>query len=162
MSLLSSNKHCRNLYKLCITFQRRFQQTKAKPRAKSSCRDIVPVFRKATEFTDKVALRDAIGSYTYGNIFMAAKELSEIITRQVDGKTGERVMYLCPNDASYLITQWAIWMSGQIGLFSNFAVLSLHQFIVENKLLYVGISYQVLLHLSCKVFLQNNNYDVVS
>jgi malonyl-CoA/methylmalonyl-CoA synthetase len=31
------------------------------------------------------------------------------------GKKQERVAFLCPNDASYIIAQWACWMSGQIG-----------------------------------------------
>jgi hypothetical protein len=33
----------------------------------------------------------------------------------LDGKKQERVAFLCPNDASYVIVQWACWMSGQIG-----------------------------------------------
>jgi hypothetical protein len=35
----------------------------------------------------------------------------------LDGKKQERVAFLCPNDASYIIAQWACWMSGQIGKF---------------------------------------------
>lgn len=117
MSLLNLNKYCKDAFKLCVAYQRRFQQTKVKTKLKSPSSGVVPVFRKAAEFSERVALCDTIGSYTYGNIFMAAKELSLVISQQVGGKTRERVMFLCPNDASYLITQWAIWMSGQIGLF---------------------------------------------
>lgn len=117
MSLLNINRY-RDTFKLCAAFQKRFQQTKVKPKLKSSSSDVVPVFRRAAEYAERVALRDSIASYTYGNIFMAAKELAAVISQQVGGKTRERVLFLCPNDANYLITQWAIWMSGQIGLFN--------------------------------------------
>lgn len=74
-----------------------------------------PVFRNAQNFPDKIALRDRIASYTYANIFISANELSKQITELVNGKTNERVLFMCPNDANYVITLWAIWMSGQIG-----------------------------------------------
>lgn len=74
-----------------------------------------PVFRNAQNFPEKIALCDGIASYTYANIFMSANELSKDITKLVNGKTNERVLFMCPNDANYVITLWAIWMSGQIG-----------------------------------------------
>lgn len=74
-----------------------------------------PVFRNAQYFPEKIALRDGIANYTYANIFMSANELSKDITKLVNGKTNERVLFMCPNDANYVITLWAIWMSGQIG-----------------------------------------------
>lgn len=74
-----------------------------------------PVFRNAQNFPDKIAIRDRIASYTYANISMSANELSKEITQLVNGKTNERVLFMCPNDATYVITLWAIWMSGQIG-----------------------------------------------
>lgn len=100
--------------------------------------DVVPVFRKATDFIDRMALQDASATYSYGNLFLAAKDLSERIHNQVEGKIGERVMFLCPNDASYVITQWAIWMAGQIGECISFTInimlphvkLSYHRIIV--------------------------------
>lgn len=96
---------------------RRALQTQAKPKGTAGLQtsEIVPVFRKAVNFTDRVALRDNIGSYTYANLFMAAKELAKDISQQLGGKTNERVVFLCPNDASYVITQWAGWISGQTG-----------------------------------------------
>lgn len=78
-----------------------------------------PVFRNAQNFPEKIALRDGIASYTYGNIFMSAHELSKDITQLVEGRTNERVLFMCPNDANYVITLWAIWMSGQIGEFER-------------------------------------------
>lgn len=77
--------------------------------------DVVPVFRKASNYTDKIALRDNLGSYTYGNLFLSSKELSQIISQNLNGKVNERIVCLCPNDSRYVITQWASWMSGQMG-----------------------------------------------
>lgn len=74
-----------------------------------------PSFRNAQHFPEKTALHDGIASYTYVNLFMSANELSKDITKLVNGKTNEKVLFMCPNDANYVITLWAIWMSGQIG-----------------------------------------------
>ncbi|XP_022908346.2 malonate--CoA ligase ACSF3, mitochondrial [Onthophagus taurus] len=79
--------------------------------------DVVPVFRRANNFTDKVALRDTFGHYTYGNLFMGAKELSNEISVNIGtGKNSQNVLFLCGNDANYVVSQWAIWMSGQIAI----------------------------------------------
>lgn len=96
----------------------RLLQTQIKPKVVSTDQstDAIPVFRKAVNFTDKIALRDDVGAYTYGNLFMAAKELSKEISQHLEGKVNEKVMFLCPNDATYVLSQWASWMSGQIGM----------------------------------------------
>lgn len=81
------------------------------------------MFRKATEFMNRTAVQDLNASYTYGNLFLAAKELSNTINVQIGYKPGQRIMFLCPNDASYVITQWAIWMSGHIGKEHNYSLM---------------------------------------
>ncbi|XP_017771988.1 PREDICTED: acyl-CoA synthetase family member 3, mitochondrial [Nicrophorus vespilloides] len=98
------------------TVVKRLQQTASHPLIKTSQQDVVPVFRRASNYTDKIALKDTYGRYTYGNLFMGAKELSSDISVNVGRKNSERVLFLCPNDASYVLTQWAIWMSGQIAV----------------------------------------------
>lgn len=96
-------------------------QTKVKQEQynNSNVYESLPLFMNAKNYTDRIALRDSVGSYTYANLFMSAKELSKSITVQLQGKPLRNVMFLCPNDASYVITQWAIWMSGQIGSNNN-------------------------------------------
>lgn len=96
----------------------RFQHTQAK--LKSTLQLNRPVYKNVFQFGERVALKDSIGKYTYSNLFSSANELSQQITTLVDGRKGERIMFLCPNDASYVITLWAIWMSGQIGNKTNF------------------------------------------
>ncbi|EFA07690.2 malonate--CoA ligase ACSF3, mitochondrial [Tribolium castaneum] len=112
MSFLSRQlKFCLKLPRL--TTQIRLQQTKPKLAVSG---DVIPIFSNAHLFPDKVALRDSVGSYTYGNLFISAKELANTITQKVDGKTNQRVMFLCSHDADYVVTLWAIWMSGQIAV----------------------------------------------
>lgn len=117
MSLLNLNKYCKTLIRSTLQSQLRLQQqqTKVQTNRRLGYKDFVPVFRKATEFLNRTALQDLKASYTYGNLFVAAKELSNTINVQIGYKPGQRIMFLCPNDASYVITQWAIWMSGHIG-----------------------------------------------
>jgi hypothetical protein len=103
---------CRRLPTL--TIQTRLQQTKPKLAVSG---DVIPIFSNAHLFPEKVALRDTIGSYTYASLFISAKELSKTITQKLDAKTNQRVMFLCSNNAEYVITLWAIWMSGQIGTY---------------------------------------------
>lgn len=75
----------------------------------------LPLFANAVKFSDKTALDDGVGSYTFGNIFKNAAELSNVISSRLNGKTNERVLFLCSNDVNYIVTLWAIWMSGQTG-----------------------------------------------
>ncbi|KAF7269952.1 hypothetical protein GWI33_017042 [Rhynchophorus ferrugineus] len=73
-------------------------------------------YKTSSEFDNKVAIQDVTGRYTFNNIFSEAVELSKSISSQLDGKKGERILFLCPNDASYIVTLWAIWISGQIAV----------------------------------------------
>lgn len=114
MSLL--NRQLGKTLKYHLNFQSRLQQTQAKPNVTTAILSSGPVFKNVPNFADKIALRDTIASYTYANLFLSANELSQRITKLLDGKTNERVLFLCPNDANYIITMWAIWMSGQIAV----------------------------------------------
>lgn len=77
---------------------------------------VVPVFRHAPRFSDRIALRDRHGDYTYRGIFLSSRQFAGEISSYLGGKKQERVAFLCPNDASYIIAQWACWMSGQIAV----------------------------------------------
>lgn len=76
---------------------------------------VVPIFRHAPRYSDHIALRDRHGDYTYRGIFLSSRQFAGELSSYLDGKKQERVAFLCPNDASYVIVQWACWMSGQIG-----------------------------------------------
>ncbi|RVE45113.1 hypothetical protein evm_010222 [Chilo suppressalis] len=76
----------------------------------------VPVFRKALLFPSRVALQDEVGIYTYAGLHQAATALSQEIAAQLLGESQRTVAYMCNNDASHVITQWAIWMTGNIAI----------------------------------------------
>ncbi|CAH1963323.1 unnamed protein product [Acanthoscelides obtectus] len=98
-----------------LLLKRHLQQTQAEVQPPVSL-PTGPVFRNAPYFPDRIAIRDQFAGYTYSNIFMVANELSQEITKLVQGRTNERVMFLCPNDLNYVVTLWAIWLSGQIAV----------------------------------------------
>ncbi|KAK5648679.1 hypothetical protein RI129_003571 [Pyrocoelia pectoralis] len=52
--------------------------------------NLVPVFHKATQFFNNVALCDSVGNYTYGNILIAATELSKQISQKLDNKSNAK------------------------------------------------------------------------
>nr|CAH7720547.1 unnamed protein product [Callosobruchus chinensis] len=67
-----------------LQLKRHLQQTQAEVQVPVSL-PTGPVFRNAQHFPDRVALKDQFASYTYGNIFMVANELSQEITKLVHG-----------------------------------------------------------------------------
>ncbi|XP_045540433.1 malonate--CoA ligase ACSF3, mitochondrial [Papilio machaon] len=77
---------------------------------------VVPVFRRALLFPSRVALQDDIGIYTYAGLHQAASSLSDEIAAQLLGETQRTIAYMCSNNASHVITQWAIWMMGNIAI----------------------------------------------
>ncbi|CAG9793027.1 unnamed protein product [Diatraea saccharalis] len=76
----------------------------------------VPVFRRALLFPARIALQDDSGIYTYANLHKNATVLSQEIAAQLLGETQRTVAYMCDSDASHVITQWAIWMTGNIAV----------------------------------------------
>lgn len=77
--------------------------------------NVQPLFVKMKTFYNKIAIHDRNGSHKYGDIFVSAINLSKVISEKLDGRKQERVLFLCSNDVNYVVTLWAIWMSGQIG-----------------------------------------------
>lgn len=98
-------------YKLCLPFRTYITST-----SDNEQNVIWPPFRYAFNWPDRICLEDEYGQYTYRDIFNSGNQLAEQITKQLDGKVQERVTFLCPNNASYLVTQWACWISGQIAV----------------------------------------------
>ncbi|XP_034947583.1 malonate--CoA ligase ACSF3, mitochondrial [Chelonus insularis] len=103
-----------------LTF-RRLQQTHA---ALSSVNEthqppnngVIPVFKNAIKYGDKTALRDLQGDYTYRGLFLSSRQFAVELSTLLGGLHQERIAFLMPNDARYVIVQWACWMSGQIAV----------------------------------------------
>lgn len=76
---------------------------------------VVPTFRIASQWPDRIAITDQYGDFTYRGLFNSSKKVASRMTELLGDKFQERVAFLCPNNVSYVITQWACWMGGQIG-----------------------------------------------
>jgi malonyl-CoA/methylmalonyl-CoA synthetase len=78
------------------------------------------VFTRALAFGDRIAIVDQHGHHTYRDLYYRSLHLSQEICRLrncVDGDLQEeRVSFLCSNDVSYVVAQWASWMSGGIAV----------------------------------------------
>ncbi|KAM6223832.1 malonate--CoA ligase ACSF3, mitochondrial [Rhynchocyon petersi] len=98
-----------------------------------------PVFTRALAFGDRTALVDRYGSHTYKDLYWRSLHLSQEICRLLACPSGdlgeERVSFMCPNDASYVVAQWASWMSGGIAvpLHSKHPVPQLEYFIQDSQ-----------------------------
>lgn len=123
------NRHIRaSVFRVGKHFQHTQVQVQVPPHL-----PVGPVFRSAQLYPNRVALRDGLSTYSYSNLFMSANELSKDITKLCNGRTNERVMFLCPNDANYVIALWAIWLSGQIGKYLSFCFYIMGAFHLTNS-----------------------------
>lgn len=74
------------------------------------------VFRRAVGFAANTALRDRHAEYTYAGLWRCSRLLADKVSESLEGRRGQRVAFLCPNDASYVMALWACWISGQIAV----------------------------------------------
>ncbi|XP_026804411.1 acyl-CoA synthetase family member 3, mitochondrial isoform X1 [Rhopalosiphum maidis] len=100
----------RSFYSCCIR-QLSSEAFKNIPKNETS---LAPIYRLASQWPNNIAVVDKFGEHTYSSIFNSSVTLSKIIEKSLHGEIQERVAILCPNDASYVVAQWASWMSGQI------------------------------------------------
>ncbi|XP_063736562.1 malonate--CoA ligase ACSF3, mitochondrial [Eleginops maclovinus] len=75
-----------------------------------------PVFTRAPAFGDKLAIIDSSGTHSYKQLYCSSLGLAGRIKTALNSNFGElggkRISFLCANDASYTVAQWAAWMSG--------------------------------------------------
>ena len=114
---LASKSSSSPYHRHTVFYSRRFCSRPA-----SSCEEgeeplnITPVFRIATNHINKVALTDNNGSHTYQEILVKSLILAKKIQHKIGvNKTQERIVFLCPNNLSYVLAQWACWAAGRIG-----------------------------------------------
>uniref|UniRef100_A0A4W6CIW9 Acyl-CoA synthetase family member 3 n=1 Tax=Lates calcarifer TaxID=8187 RepID=A0A4W6CIW9_LATCA len=108
-----------------------------------------PVFVRAPAFGDKLAIIDSSGSYSYKQLYCSSLGLAGRITSALNsdfgGLEGKRISFLCGNDASYTVAQWAAWMSGgtAVPLYRKHPESELEYIICDSQssLLVAGHSY---------------------
>ncbi|XP_065423735.1 malonate--CoA ligase ACSF3, mitochondrial isoform X1 [Chrysemys picta bellii] len=100
---------------------------------------VTPVFTRALAFGDRIAIIDQNGEHTYRDLYTQSVHLSQQICEVLRCSSGDlkekRISFLCPNDASYVIAQWASWMSGGIAvpLYRKYPVQELEYFIQDSQ-----------------------------
>lgn len=77
---------------------------------------VVPPFKRALLHGQKSAIRDQSGDYSFIQLYEAVKQLAIQISNICGSASQSRVAFICPNDATYVISQWACWFSGQIAV----------------------------------------------
>ncbi|XP_052890155.1 malonate--CoA ligase ACSF3, mitochondrial [Anopheles moucheti] len=77
---------------------------------------IVPPFKRALLYGEKAAIRDQIGDFSFVQLYEAVKRLAAQISKCCGSASQSRVAFLCPNNITYVISQWACWFSGQIAV----------------------------------------------
>ena len=74
------------------------------------------MFARAPSFGDRLAIIDSGGSHTYKQLYChslgLAGRISTALNSDFGRLEGKRISFLCANDASYTVAQWAAWMSG--------------------------------------------------
>ncbi|XP_075795970.1 malonate--CoA ligase ACSF3, mitochondrial isoform X3 [Pelodiscus sinensis] len=97
------------------------------------------VFTRALAFGDKIAIVDRNGAHTYRDLYAQSARVSRQVCEVLGCASGDlqeaRISFLCPNDASYVIAQWASWMSGGIAvpLYRKHPVQELEYFIQDSQ-----------------------------
>lgn len=77
---------------------------------------IVPPFKRSLLHGEKSAVRDHAGDYSFIQIYEAVKRLALQISNCCGSASQSRVAFICPNNVTYVISQWACWFSGQIAV----------------------------------------------
>lgn len=77
---------------------------------------IRPIYRSIISYSEKVALIDDNGQYTYRDLFAASINLAEKLLkiRVNNSLSGERIAFLCNPDVYYIVAQWSCWLNDSI------------------------------------------------
>ncbi len=90
------------------------------PLNQRSLKPVTPLFIRAEDYRERVAIVDSRGSHQYSDILHYATVLANKLSFMFQDKAtsvpfplaNQRVSILCTNDVSYSIAQWAVWMNG--------------------------------------------------
>lgn len=92
------------------------KRLKAKFEDETRDNGIIPPFKRALLYGSKIAVKDTKGETSFSRLYLGAKKLSIKISNICGNGTSGRVCFLCPNDAQYVVAQWATWFSGHIAV----------------------------------------------
>ena len=75
------------------------------------------IFSNAKDFEHNIAIIDNNGSFTYETLLNRSTALASMLCKKIKSDRliekgimrGPRISFLCPNNFSYVVAQWAIW-----------------------------------------------------
>ncbi|XP_064168772.1 malonate--CoA ligase ACSF3, mitochondrial [Anguilla rostrata] len=110
---------------------------------------VAPVFTRSPGFGDRLAILDSSGSHSYRELYASSLGLAHRIKETLDCGSGDlqgqRISFLCANDASYVVAQWASWMCGGVAvpLYRKHPPCELEYIVADSQssLLVAGHSY---------------------
>ncbi|XP_041376430.1 malonate--CoA ligase ACSF3, mitochondrial-like [Gigantopelta aegis] len=78
----------------------------------------IPVFLKAEDHIGRTAIIDQNGRFSYDDILHYSTGLSHQLLKlaQCSNLNNGRVAFLCENDVSYVVAQWATWIAGGVAV----------------------------------------------
>lgn len=125
----------------------------SRPRTSRSQERVTPVFTKALGYKDKVAIIDESRNHSYSCLYHSSRGLAVQIHQALSCHSGDlqgkHISFLCANDASYTVAQWATWMCGgtAVPLCKMHPVSELEYVISDSQssLLLAGEPYTVML-----------------
>ena len=80
-----------------------------------------PVFHRALAYGDRLAIVDDSGSHSYKQLYAYSQGLAHQLSSALLGFShgdlqGKRIAFLCANDVSYTVVQWAVWICGGVAV----------------------------------------------
>lgn len=96
----------------------------------------MPVYHKVLSYFKNIAITDSDGDFIYEDVFRRSCRLAkEIVSSLKNGNIDQKICVLCPNGLSFVVAQWATWMTGNIfvPLSKNHSVSALEYFVKDCK-----------------------------
>jgi len=96
----------------------------------------VPVYHKVVNHLQNIAITDSDGDFIYEDVFRRSCRLGKEIVSALKGeKIDQKICVLCPNGLSFVVAQWATWMTGNIfvPLSKNHSISALEYFVKDSK-----------------------------
>ena len=75
-----------------------------------------PIVHRALGFTDRVAISNDIGEFSYGELREGSHRAASRLLRHRGDLAGARVAFLVPPSFEYAATQWGIWRAGGVAV----------------------------------------------
>lgn len=77
---------------------------------------LLPLFQRARDQRDRVAIVDATGSYTYGDLLDASTRMARRLLDGFGDLEEQRIAFLVTPGFAYAAVQWGIWRAGGVAV----------------------------------------------